>query len=131
MDDYNYFGDYRVRAGERGMDRTPTWTDDDGVKHELPWRYEVCPVCHGNGTHVNPSIDAGGLGWDDMDDPDFRDDYMSGVYDVLCYGCKGERVVPTVDTDRCDPEILKGYQEEQEALAEDEAIRAAERRMGA
>jgi hypothetical protein len=56
--------------------------------------YEVCPRCRGEGKHVNPSIDSHGLTREDFDqDPDFEEDYFSGVYDVPCYVCSGARVV--------------------------------------
>jgi hypothetical protein len=43
---------------------------------------------------VNPSIDSHGLSREDFDqDPDFEEDYFSGVYDVPCYVCSGARVV--------------------------------------
>ena len=69
--------------------------DDDEIvetKDEGPWI--VCPVCEGNGTTVNPDIDGNGLSADDFnDDPDFREDYANGVYDIQCRCCKGLRVV--------------------------------------
>jgi hypothetical protein len=57
-------------------------------------KWIMCPVCEGNGKHVNPAIDCQGLTSEDFDqDPDFMDDYMSGLYDVVCAGCHGQRVV--------------------------------------
>jgi hypothetical protein len=57
-----------------------------------PWI--VCPVCEGEGKTVNPNIDCNGLTREDFDeDPDFREDYMSGVYDITCAACHGNRVV--------------------------------------
>ena len=39
---------------------------------------------------VNPSIDAGGLSYDDFcDDPDFEEAYFSGRFDVTCSACNG------------------------------------------
>lgn len=53
-----------------------------------PWI--ICPVCEGDGTTVNPSIDAHGLTHEDFaDDPDFAEDYMSVTYDVPCGACDG------------------------------------------
>jgi hypothetical protein len=57
---------------------------------------------------VNPSIDAHGIGAEEMDElgDDFREDYLSGVYDVRCAECGGERVVPACR--ECDePAIAK------------------------
>lgn len=57
-------------------------------------KYQVCPVCNGEGKTVNPSIDAHGLTAEDFyEDPDFAEDYKSGVYDIVCNGCHGQRVV--------------------------------------
>ncbi len=94
----------------------------------------VCEVCHGRGSHVNPSIDASGISGDDWDDwgPDEQDDYRNGAYDVACYGCKGLRV----QADHCalvaalpksiQVAIAEWYQDADDHAAE----REAERRMG-
>lgn len=86
---------------------------DDEVT--LTAKYEVCPTCDGKGTHVNPAIDGNGLTQEDFDEqgPNFREDYMSGVYDVSCYECKGLRVVLVPDTERNSKEDIEawvGYQ---------------------
>lgn len=66
-----------------------------GVEVDIPVRFEVCQTCDGKGSHVNPSVDYNGISREDFDeDPDFRHDYFSGVYDVGCYGCGGRRVTP-------------------------------------
>jgi hypothetical protein len=49
----------------------------------------ICCVCRGDGTHVNPAIDANGLDRESMADLDFMDNYMSGVYDRPCQNCGG------------------------------------------
>jgi hypothetical protein len=73
-------------AAERDLERLKNFFG----KH----KFEVCPRCEGRGKHVNPAIDGHGLSAEDFDqDPDFREDYFSGVYDVPCYECKGDRVV--------------------------------------
>lgn len=112
----------------------PEWPEHPEVPphvHTLVMRYQVCPVCQGRGTHVNPSIDCGGLSDEDFrDDPDFRDDYFGGAYDVTCYTCRGNRVVPEPDEGACDPEALKVWRERERERAAYAAERAAERRMG-
>jgi hypothetical protein len=62
----------------------------------VPIRFEVCNVCDGRGEYVNPSIDSHGITRDEMDDlgEEFFDDYRSGVYNIPCGLCKGDRVVP-------------------------------------
>ena len=32
--------------------------DEFGAEVQLPSKKEICPQCHGEGTHVNPSIDG-------------------------------------------------------------------------
>lgn len=82
IEDRNYYNDPRVRAKKI-------------EKPEGPFHWEICDVCRGNGTHVNPSIDCGGLTSQDFDeDPDFREDYMSGMYDVSCVQCSGSGKIP-------------------------------------
>ena len=106
----NYRRDYRIQAlhepkwyvsfNERTMTAIVINEDDNGneVERKVKCHYEVCDTCRGTGSHVNPSIDCGGLTSEDFDDdPDFREDYFSGVYDVTCYECNGKRVVPVTE----------------------------------
>lgn len=122
-------------------------------------KFAVCPTCEGAGKHVNPSIDAHGIGADEFnEDPDFADAYFSGAYDVACVECKGLRVVPGCAVEDCTEPALaeqrSGWtdrrdrvgsthwatcyehlsdedREDQESLADSYAIQAAEIRMGA
>ena len=73
-----------------------------------------CSVCNGTGSHVNPSIDANGLSSIDQEDPDFMDNYRSGVYDVVCNNCGG---VGSVESDNIA---------QLEQAAEDRRLAAAE-----
>lgn len=107
--------------------------DDEGddIELELPAKYEVCSLCNGKGSHVNPSIDAHGLSREDLaEDPSFADDYLSGMYDETCYECGGRRVQPVVDEKHADKETLKRFQDR--ARSEADYIRECEyeRRMG-
>jgi hypothetical protein len=158
IDDLNYYNDPRVIAGEKGSRLFEIVTKNDamtghyligddefaeeiGAKWsdkafefyvEVALHYEVCPTCEGKGHHVNPSIDANGLTASDFeDDPDFRREYMSGTYDVQCYGCKGLRVVPEIDWDKVNPKVREIIEKIEKADAEYAAISRAERAMGA
>ena len=154
MEDYNYYGDSRVRAGEMDKwyqsirDETYAVVDierfidlDDPVIEKLmadptdesvsyfliPIEWVVCYTCNGKGSHVNPAIDCGGLTSKDFyDDPEFADGYHSGVYDVPCYECNGRRVTP---------EPIGPFKEYYEKFLKEEAdhynVVAQERRMGA
>lgn len=87
---------------------------------ELPVVFEVCGTCNGKGSHVNPSIDSNGLTASDFDeDPDFRENYMSGMYDVTCNECGGKRVVPILDEARATPEQIKYVQDHIESRYQD------------
>ena len=92
----------------------------------------VCPRCSGEGKIVNPAIDGNGLSREDFDeDPDFREDYMSGLYDVVCPECNGRNVVLVVDESLSDPELLSKYEDQLRSLNEVDEILAMERRYGA
>lgn len=144
IDDRNYWYDSRVRAGERASRRqfdernmTLAFELENGTGEQetitLPARFEVCPTCEGRGSHVNPSIDAGGITgseWAEWGDEE-RESYRRGAYDVACYDCAGQRVVPEVDADAADPEALKRVRAWEREQAAFDAMCAAERAMGA
>lgn len=74
------------------------------ITHHLPSCWEICDHCGGNGTRDNPAF-SNGLSQEDFEeDPDFREDYMSGRYDVRCDDCDGAGKVLVPDEDRCTPE---------------------------
>ena len=103
---------------------------------EVPAKFEICGRCEGRGKHVNSAIDGNGLSSQDFDeDPDFREDYFSGNYDVRCEECGGNRVTLEPDWDKMSPEVKKVYSEyldgERDWAATFRAERDAERRMGA
>lgn len=67
--------------------------------HKDPW--VICPACSGNGTCVNPAIDANGLTAEDFaDDPDFAEAYFDGAYDEACRACAGSGKVRQSHIDR-------------------------------
>jgi hypothetical protein len=128
IDDLNYLND--SRNCERAPETITVSFDDDEI--ELPSVFEVCPVCDGKGTHVNPAIDSGGINPDTFhDDPDFYDDYRNGVFDQQCNRCGGLRVVKVVDRDTCSPKLLAAYDQQVEDDAAAERVNRQERAMGA
>lgn len=134
IEELNYSRDPRTQ-GRIVAPVVHRWSEERGEYDEiaLPWRYEVCPVCEGKGTHVNPSIDCGGLTRADFEEqgPEFEEMYFSGGFDVQCYTCGGLRVVPMLDEERCEPALLEEYEAEAREDAAYEAECRAERLMGA
>jgi hypothetical protein len=138
----NYLNDPRVRAREAGglfvrideltMTGTVSVFDDDGDREEavIGFRYCVCDTCSGRGRHTNPSIDAGGLSgdWDEDDMPL----YLSGAYDVPCYGCGGSGLTPEpAPRNEAEEKILARIAEDEAGRAETRAMHRAEMMMGA
>ncbi len=127
IEDMNYYNDQRTLPAAR----QPILFTDDGEEIELPMKWVVCGICNGKGKHVNPSIDAGGLSAEMMDDVDFLDDYHAGTYDVTCNGCNGRTTVPAVDWDALTPEQSAAYKSQLQDEADDLACQRSELAMGA
>jgi len=105
--------------------------DDEGweVEFEIPAKYEVCDRCNGRGKHDHPAF-SNGLTQSDFDeDPDFREEYMRGRYDVPCSECHGLRVVLVPDRERCTPDQITNLDMYENIQAEIASERAFERRM--
>lgn len=122
---------------EKEMTLRISYEDEDGeeVTIILPAKYEVCETCNGKGKHVHAGIDSHGISADEFaEDPDFRDDYYSGRYDVSCDECNGNRVVPEVHEDALTEDQREAYERylyERNMDMDCDMIAAAERRMGA
>lgn len=81
------------------------------ASYSLPASYEVCHKCDGKGTHVNPAVDGHGISREEFDeDPEFREAYMSGVYDITCQHCEGLRVIPVINEEKLTDEQKKIYE---------------------
>jgi hypothetical protein len=129
-------GDWYNSFDEDRMEATINLENDEGDEEEITvhCKYEVCSTCEGKGTHVNPSIDSNGLTAEDFDeDPNFKEQYFNGAFDVTCYGCKGKRVEVVVDWERIkreDEKLHKRLEEYFESRADDMREREAEMRYG-
>jgi hypothetical protein len=141
LENLNYANDRRVRARERWYESFDEnrmvvhillWDDDDcEYSAELPVKFEVCGTCEGRGSHVNPSIDCGGLTAEDFDeDPGFYEDYMGGRYDQPCNECNGKRVAPVIVRWLADKETLAKLDRQRIEAEADHAERMAELRYG-
>lgn len=128
----NYMAGFRAKCD---MKKRSCQIDVGDIVLTLPICWEVCPVCRGNGSHVNPSIDAGGISssdpfWEDDLGEDGESLYFSGAYDVTCYTCNGDRVVPAIDRDSADPDDLAAMDRWEAEIAHAEAVSRAEMRFG-
>lgn len=119
--------EFLADAQAKGSQPVEGEESDEWLWVAFPGKYEVCDNCHGKGSHVDCAIDGNGLSQEDFDeDPDFREAYMSGAYDVTCDVCGGLRVmlVPASEQgEKAVEAVLKGYYDIR-------AEEAAERRMG-
>ena len=148
LEEVNYMNDHRTQAKNEYecYDRNSNsllisfvheTEEGEEVEEKLvvPCEMEVCGTCGGTGSYVNPSIDASGLTAEDFaDDPDFREDYFSGRYDMTCKSCGGNNVVPVAKPSALSPEKLKLWNIYQEILADDASYEREcrmERMMGA
>jgi len=103
--------------------------EDYDEEVELPACYEVCPECEGRGVHDHPAFRNGISAEGFAEDPDFREDYFRGHYDVPCSECDGKRVVLVVDESKLSAAQLERYQEWQADDIAYRSERAAEQRM--
>ena len=90
----------------------------------------LCPMCEGDGTVVDPSIDSSGISNEDFyEDPEFENAYHSGFYNIRCPSCKGNKIIQTIDCSQVNEEsdlhaivtIIKDAEEERHQLAEERA----------
>ncbi len=132
LETMNYLNDHRNRPGPD----LRLWMDDpetgETVEIELPTKWDVCSVCNGEGKHVNPAIDCGGISAEAFhDDPDFADAYFGGTYDQVCNNCHGRTTERVVDWDQLTEAQAEAYEAQLQAEAECRAEHLAELRMGA
>ncbi len=98
--------------------------ESDCVGVEVPATLEVCDVCEGRSTVVNPSVDGGGITPEEFDDdPGFREAYLAGRFNVQCPKCGGARVYPALNT-QGNPrvEALAKFLADEDADERDERI---------
>lgn len=76
----------------------PDYETDETVV--LPSKVAVCKRCNGSGVHDHPAFSNGLSREDFEEDPDFRESYFAGHYDVQCSECDGLRVVAVANFER-------------------------------
>lgn len=91
-------------------------------------KWMICPICRGEGSHVNPNIDAHGLTAEDFNDRDFQESYHRGDYDVQCKTCNGSGKILKAEWKSKRERLAKAAEDRRLAAREDgdyEAYRVA------
>lgn len=102
------------------------YTEDGGSETlRLPSKRIVCPYCGGGGTR---DVFPNGVPSEYFDEPDFAEDYRSGMYDRLCDECHGNNVLDVIDYDALDEETRAKVEWHEEQQAAYQAEVDAERR---
>lgn len=105
--------------------------DEEGVEITVPTVKIVCPRCRGTGVHDHAAF-ANGISSEEFDeDPDFREQYFAGRYDVTCSECGGANVIDVPDEERMSADLLERLLAHRRMEASFRAEVEAERRMGA
>jgi DnaJ-class molecular chaperone len=93
----------------------------------------VCPTCQGTGSHVRHDLDDSAMVDSMREDCDYEglEAYFGGAFDERCTHCGGENVILVPDADSVPDWAQKAIESWEESRRMDEAITAAERRMGA
>lgn len=99
---------------------------------KMPTTKQVCPTCHGEGTHgpgwVFTEEDRYEMGYefDEM-----MDEMRRGTYNVPCEHCNGHNVIDEVNTDLLPDNIRHEWNRWMESYYDTLAIERMERMMGA
>lgn len=96
----------------------------------IPSTVVVCFTCQGRGSHVNPDIDSNGITADEMSElgEEFEESYFSGVYDVDCTQCNGNKVIAVVNHEACNIRQLALVEEQQSYINEENHARSMRQR---
>lgn len=94
----------------------------------LPAKRIVCPGCDGAGTELRGGLKGAVISDENLADPDFRESYFGGDYDVACSECDGKNVVLVVDEDQLTGKMADRYWRAVEDARRSDAEYAAEQR---
>jgi hypothetical protein len=141
MEIHNFESDGRVRAKRRKKrwDRHVTINEEekeakveiDDIVSKVPFKWQLCPVCEGDGSVVDPAVDSSGLATRDMA-PEVREAYHSGSHDTECPECEGRRVAPLLCPENApQEEMVETLQERIKSGNDVDQMRRAERMRGA
>jgi hypothetical protein len=103
--------------------------DENGDTLEISARWEICPVCDGEGKHSLALGCITGSEWEEWS-PEEREYYGAGKYDQRCSDCDGSGKVLGPDFENMTEEEKESWESYQNELANERAECNAERRMG-
>ncbi len=108
------FVEWAENESELFSDYAEKLIDKDDKIHISKGEFEVCETCRGLGTVVHPAIDSQGLTQEDFqEDPEFREDYFTGKYDIQCPDCNGLRVTFKPVFDEFLKELINKFENEE------------------
>jgi hypothetical protein len=101
---------------------------DDGeiTKVQIPFEWEICDVCRGNGNHSNR---LGVINVDDWDDEEL-DGYFAGRYDVGCERCDGSGKIRVIAVDLLPEDVQQFVGEYRDGYSENLEERRSEMMWG-
>lgn len=110
------------------MSRAPTLYCDDGEERELPYRWQICSQCAGEG---KSSAYLGAFTRDQLEDEghEFIEDYFAGRYDRPCETCGGAGKVKKPDYRAMSKADRRAFYKQQEEEREVRSIERMERLM--
>jgi rRNA maturation protein Nop10 len=87
------------------------YDEDQDCTILLPYEWELCDECGGEGSHAH-AVDGNGITQSEIsEDPEFYQEYLRGRYDSTCEVCGGDgKVEVPVEPDKSAPkEVREAY----------------------
>jgi len=100
--------------------------DGEITKAQIPFEWEICNVCHGDGGHSNR---LGVINVDDWDDEEL-DGYFAGRYDVTCERCNGSGKIRVIAVDSLPEDVQQFIGDYRDGYSENLAERRSEMMWG-
>lgn len=101
--------------------------DGEITKAHIPFEWEICHACRGDGSHSNR---LGVINVDDWDDEEL-DGYFAGRYDVPCECCDGSGKVRHIVTASLPEDVQQFIEEYRRDYSENLEERRSEMMWGA
>lgn len=94
-----------------------------------PAKRVICHGCDGDGTELRGGLKGAAFSQEEMDeDPDFRESYFGGDFDVACSVCNGEKIILEHEEKGLPDNIMADFERADRERREHEAEVAAHAR---